>query len=208
MYYRRLSGDVLVNTSFTFPLVNAFNQFNKISADRSSTVVPLLKDYVQVSSTQTGNISFIQSGIGIYTKIEFPTLKSVLKKKINVILDAVLEVPLVQNSNSYFTLPPAVLSLYGTDESNILLGGISSGNGTITGGIIYDKEYNLSNRYLFSLTNYINGQIKTDAPTIPPIALVSSRISTEVNRLVIGNRFHPTNKIKLKIYYSQYGTNQ
>lgn len=208
IYYRRLNGDALVNTSFTFPLVNAFNQFNKISADRSTTVVPLLKDYVQAPSTQTGNISFVQSGIGIYTKIEFPTLKSVLKNKTNVILDAVLEVQLVQNSNSSFTAPPAALSLYGTDESNILLGGISSGSGTITGGIIYDKEYNLSNRYLFSLTNYINGQIKTDAPIIPPIALISNRISTEVNRLVIGNRFHPTNKIKLKIYYSQYGTNQ
>jgi Domain of unknown function (DUF4270) len=207
IYYRKLVGDVLTPSHFdlTF-LVNQFNQFNRISCDRSSSPISSLSRGKTLSSTLSQNVSYVQSGEGLITKIEFPTLKGFFKNKNIVLIDAVLDVVAVQRSYEYFKAP-ASLSLYATDQSNTILGGISSGNGILSAPIRYDYEYGLNTKYSFSVINFLNSELVTDTQSITPIAILSPAISTEVNRVALGNRFHPTNKIKLKIYYSQYATN-
>jgi Domain of unknown function (DUF4270) len=206
IYYRRLVGDVLTASHFDLPIVNPFNQFNQISSDRSSSSISSLSKGKALSSTLSQNVSYVQSGEGLITKIEFPTLKGFFKNKNIVLIDAVLDVIAVQKTYDYFKAP-ASLSLYATDQSNTVLGGISSGNGILSAPIRYDYEYGLDTKYSFSLINFLNSEIITDTQSITPIAILSPAISTEVNRVALGNRFHPTNKIKLKIYYSQYATN-
>ncbi len=208
LYYRKIVGDNLANTFFDFPMVNGFNQFNNIKSDRSSTPLASLLGSDNLSSNATNNISYVQSGAGLFTKIEFPTLKQFLKNKNYVIVDALLEVPLVQQTYVSNNSPPPFLSLYATDQSNILLGGISSGNGTLSSSVFYDREYGLETKYSFSVVNYIFSELKSDAPSVTPLALISPTISSQVNRVAIGNRLNPTNKIKLKIFYTQYDPNK
>ncbi len=201
------SGD-RVNKRFDFELTNAFNQFNRIESDRSATPLSALSTAKILSSESTGNVSFVQSGVGIYTKVEFPSLKGFLKKNKYVILDAILEVPLAAYTYDGQTPPINQLACYTTDVSNIISGAVlGSGNSAIVAPVRYDREYATNTKYLFTLTSFLNSEIKTNAPAITPLALISPNIFSEVNRIVIGNRFHPTNKIKLKIYYTQYGTN-
>jgi hypothetical protein len=209
IYYRRKDSDgVLKNLTYDFPLTNSFNQFNNIKADRTGTTIASLATTKILPSEATGNVSFIQSGVGLYTKVEFPTLKSFLKKNRYVILDAILEVPLVPGTYEGATPPMNVLASYTTDVSNIISGGVpGNGNDVLRASIRYDREYSTNTKYLFSMTTFFNSEIKSNAPTITPLALVSPNLFSELNRVVIGNRFHPTNKIKLKIYYTQYGTN-
>jgi hypothetical protein len=126
-----------------------------------------------------------------------------------VILDAVLELPLVPATYDATTTPMNVLASYTTDVSNIISGGVpGNGNQVLQGSIRYDREYSTNTKYSFSLTSFLNSEIKSSRETITPLALVSPDLYSEVKRAVIGNRFHPTNKIKLKIYYTQYATNQ
>ncbi|MFM9838644.1 MAG: DUF4270 family protein [Cyclobacteriaceae bacterium] len=207
LYYRKIVGDNLTAAHFDFPAVNSFNQFNNITADRSATQLAALVSSGIVPSTSTEDISYVQSGVGLYTKIEFPTLKAFLKNPKYILIDAQLDVPLVQRTYTGYELPISPLAIYATDQSNILLGGIPSGNGILSSTIFYDKEYGLETKYSFSLINFISSELSSDAPTVTPLAVIPSSISSQVSRVAIGNRFNPTNKIKLKIYYSQYGTN-
>ncbi|NOS94752.1 MAG: DUF4270 family protein [Cyclobacteriaceae bacterium] len=201
------SGD-RVNKRFDFELTNFYNQYNQIDADRSATPLSALSAAKILPSETTGNVSFVQSGIGIYTKVEFPSLKGFLKKSKFVILDAILEVPLAAYTYDGQTPPISQLACYTTDVSNVISGAVfGSGNSALVVPIRYDREYAINTKYLFPLTSFLNTEIKTNAPVITPLALISPNIFSEVNRIVIGNRFHPTNKIKLKIYYTQYGTN-
>ncbi|MBI3221143.1 MAG: DUF4270 family protein [Bacteroidetes bacterium] len=208
LFYRKYVNDILTNTYIDFPLTNSFNQFNNISADRTGTPVATLSTAKILPSVATGNVSFVQSGVGLYTKVEFPFVKGFLKKNRYVILDAILEVPLAPDTYFGSTPPMSVLASYTTDVSNIISGGVpGNGNDVLKASVRYDKEYTTNTKYSFSMTTFFNTEIKTNAPVITPLALVSPNLFAEVNRVVIGNRFHPTNKIKLKIYYTQYGTN-
>ncbi len=211
LYYRskKAKDGPLLNLFTDFLFTNSFNQFNQISADRTGTPIASIATSRILRSESTGNASFVQSGIGLYTKVEFPTIKSFLKKNKYVILDAVLELPLVPATYDATTTPMNVLASYTTDVSNIISGGVpGNGNQVLQGSIRYDREYSTNTKYSFSLTSFLNSEIKSSRETITPLALVSPDLYSEVKRAVIGNRFHPTNKIKLKIYYTQYATNQ
>jgi hypothetical protein len=215
VYYRMLVDGQLVNVHVDFPFFNNPAQFNNIKSDRSSSPLVSLGALKALSSNATSSVSYIQSGVGVYTKLEFPSLKGFLKDKNKILIDATLEVNAVQRSYFNFTKAPAALSVYSTDQSNIILGGIaSSSNSILTAPIVYDNEYGLNTKYTFSLINFVAGEIASDLTNITPLALVqppsnqNSFSAAEVSRVAIGDKFHPTNKIKLKIYYSQHATNQ
>jgi Domain of unknown function (DUF4270) len=206
LYYRKIVGDILTVVHFDFPVVNGFNQFNHISADRAASPASPLINSVAIPSSSTGNVSYVQSGVGVFTKLEFPTLKEFFKNTNYVLIDALLEVNLVQKTYLNYTKPVVGLSAYVTDQSNILIGALPAGNGILTVPIRYDLEYSLDTKYSFTLTDFINSEIRSNTQNTQ-LALLSPFATSEVNRAVIGNRFHPTNKIKLKIYYSRYATN-
>ncbi len=210
LYYRKIVGDNLAAAHFDFPLAFSFNQFNQIKSDRSATTLSSLVRMVALPSTQTGNVSYVQSGVGMFTKIEFPTLKGFLSEKDRVLIDASLDVYPVQKTYLDYTKPPTTLTLYGTDQSNTILGALSGGRGAdvVSTSIRYDYEYGIETKYSFSITDFISSEIKSSNKNITSLAVLSPAYLSQVNRVAIGNRFHPTNKIKLKIYYSQYGTNQ
>jgi hypothetical protein len=212
LYYRKIKtgGDNLEAAHFDFPLAFSFNQFNQIKSNRLATPLSPLVHSVALPSTQTGNVSYVQSGVGMFTKIEFPTLKGFLSKKNIILIDASLELYPVQKTYLGYTKPPSTLALYGTDQSNLILGALSGGRGAdiVSAPIRYDFEYGIETKYSFSITDFISSEIKSSNNNITSLAILSPAYSSQVNRVVIGNRFHPTNKIKLKIYYSQYGTNQ
>jgi hypothetical protein len=207
LYYRKIVGDILTATHVDFPVVNGFNQFNHISADRSASPVASLIHSVAVPSSATGNVSYVQSGVGMFTKLEFPSLKEFFKNKNYILIDALLEVNLVQKTYVDYTKPITALTAYVTDESNTLIGVLPAGNSALTAPIRYDLEYSTNTKYSFTLTDFITSEIRSNTQNTQ-LALLSPLVSAEVNRVAIGNRFHPTNKIKLKIYYSHYATNQ
>jgi len=195
-----------------FRLSQGTRQFNSITSNRSGTPSQALSNLTAIPSEATGNVTFVQSGVGIYTKIEFPTVKSFFLNSKIILLEAQLEVGAVQNTYLGNTKPLSLLSIYTTDQTNIVNGILpATSNSPITTRPIVDNEYQIT-RYIFPITSYLDNQIKASG-TIPSFVLAAPAFSgnrplfSEISRMVIGNRYHPTNKIKLKIYYTQYETN-
>jgi hypothetical protein len=208
LYYRTYYGDVLKGThaDFTLSQKDAFFQFNNIQWDRSGTSLdhqPLYKSY----PPDTSHISFIQSGTGLVTRLDFPSLKNFFYVNINAGLTlnaAYLEVYPVQGSYPKNLLPLSTLQLFPTDNSNLpSSSGISGGSA----GIQYDYEFGLNTVYRYNLFSYIFTQVKANTSTIMPLILgppnsPAGNQGSSVSRVYVGDRFHPNTKIKLKIFYT------
>lgn len=205
IYYKRFVGDLLKQTFADFKILSLPQlqnfQFNNIKTDRSGIPqLSVLKPREQVSSLHTGNVSFVQGGTGLATRLDFPSLKSFFANQQNLVLNAVNLI--IQPERGTFPknfLPPSQIQLYTTDQTNIPL---SIVNGA-SAGISYDNEYGINTKYIFQLFPYIFGQIKSGTNSISPLLLVgSANQGSNVQRLYISDRFHPNTKIQLQILYS------
>lgn len=212
IYYKKLFNDELKQTYFDLPLGSTAFQFNSIIGDRSGTVLSTLGRRQSISSLATGNSTFIQSGIGLATKIEFPSLKAFFTNKNYILVDAALEITPIQNTYPTSTKAPGTLAIYLADNSNVVLNKAAAfdRSGFLSANIVYDYEYGIKTKYSFPLINFLLAELKSTSTTITPLAIAAPPplALTEVNRVVLYNQTaSPQNRIKLKIYYS-YVPNQ
>jgi hypothetical protein len=211
LYYKKLVGDFFQQTFFDFSLVNGSAQFNNIQSDRSNTVLSTLQRRQSIPSSITNNTTFIQSGIGLATKVEFPSLKRFFSDRNLILLDAVLELVPVQNTYSRTIRAPNPVALFMTDRSNVVLEAAPTFNRNpyLTGSIFYDFEYGINTKYSISLINYVTNELKTARAAITPLVIAAPPplFFSEVSRVVLGSQSNSQNRMKLKIYYS-YVQNQ
>ncbi len=199
LYYSHASGSD-IPTSNHIDFVNYSVQFNNIQADRKGTDIAGIQPYQPVPSSLTGNSTYIQTGTGLVTLIQFPSLKTFFSTNNGVILNAAyLQIHPLQGSYPKYLAPPSSLQLYFTDKSNIPLTPISGG----LASIVYDYEYGINTFYSFSIFSYVYGQIKASTNYFPPMILgPSGSQGADVSRVYLGDQLHPNTKIKLLIYYS------
>ncbi|MFM8912162.1 MAG: DUF4270 family protein, partial [Flammeovirgaceae bacterium] len=206
IFYKTLIRDVPEQVRFDFPVVNAALQFNSLTADRSGTPIATLARRRTIPSTQTNGQTYMQSGIGIGTKIEFPSLKKFFLDRKIVLIDAILEVYPVQNTYLGNFPPPRTLALFKTDNSNVPFEPVPpfDRSNVLSTNIFLDKEYSQETKYTFVLTNYISAELLNANEVITPVMIssIAPGVNTELNRVAIGGRNHPISKSKLKIFYS------
>ena len=159
-----------------------------------------------IPSAATANATYVQSGVGIATKLEFPTLKSFFSKNNYILLDAVLEIIPVQNTYSKLVTVPATLALFTTDQSNVVLNRVPpvDASGYLHANIFYDFEYGANVKYSFPLVNFLSSELTSQFNTVTPLIIAAqpTALFNEVNRVVLGDRNNTQHKIKLKIHYS------
>ena len=206
-YYRALNlAEARYDTaSLDFPLTTL--AFNNIVNDRSGTQFANLAPRKELRSNVTGNNSFIQSGGGLVTKLEFPRLKGFLQNKNIILLDAILELYPNKSALVDNVRPPRTLQFYATDASNVPIFQIG-GNSPILANISYDREYQRETKYVFPMTNYINNELLSTNGELSPVLVAppTATLVGEVNRVAITSKLGNPNSTKLKIFYS-YVTN-
>ncbi len=212
IYYKKIFGDLLKQTYFDFPLGSAAFQFNNITGERSGTLLSTLGRRQSIPSSATGNYTFIQSGTGLATKIEFPSLKSFFTNKNYILVDAALEITPVQNTYLTYTKAPSTLAIYLTNESNVVLNKATAFDRSsfLSANIVYDYEFGIKTKYSFPLINFLSSELKSSLNTITPLVIAAPPplALTEVNRVILYNQqTNLQNRIKLKLYYS-YAPNQ
>jgi hypothetical protein len=200
IYYKKSQGDLLKRTFQDFTITSQTYQFNHIETDRSGTALSGIQPGKGISSLVTGNVSYLQAGTGLVTRLDFPSVKSFFANQPSYIINgASLIVQPEQGTYPKNFLPPSQIQLYTTDQSNIPISSITGG----TAGISYDFEFGTNTQYSFSLFQYIFGQVKSGTNYISPVLLAASGSQgSNVKRLYLGDRFHQNTKIKLQILYS------
>jgi len=207
--------------SVSFDLAALYNQ---TIGDRRQTVLNKLPTTHRVSlpSSQSGNMSFVQAGTGIMTRIDLPSVRQLRYIDYTFANKANLVIEPLRNSTSNFFTAPAVLYVYLCDRNNdyvtsngvpIPLTGLS--NQQIVGQLVTDL---INNRqyYTIDLSKYVSDVIRSESDIAYGLLLRTSDFATgqltfpdlntefskSFNRLVIGDQVNPNGFVKLQVYYT------
>ena len=177
------STDFTINTSSS-PLPF----FNQISADEPNEYLKTLTDQeINLSSSETDNLSFIQSGIGIATRLEFPNIKTVFDiQGQGTLLDASLKIaPAISSYNDALALRDT-LSVFIVDQNNELTSQLISTDGSAAQAILNrdNQEFN-DIYYELPLSGYLEGLLSVDQESSDALILLPSNYNSTVDRFVL-----------------------
>ena len=181
-------------------------QFNHVETSRAGTPLQAFTSNTRqvISSTLTGNKSYIQNTGGLQLRIDIPSLRSFrTEDAYRKILKAEMYVrPYGWSTSSLYPLP-TTLTLYTATDDNIPGTTVLSKN---TGSVqsiapTIDYLYGKDTYYLFDISNYVNSVITGATDTYNGLFLEAPSYSTNTgfDRLVLANT--PLYKsIEIRIY--------
>lgn len=195
----------------SIPLTFYSQRFSQIKDNRQGTILQDLKVLEPIAQSLTNNRTYLQTGLGVSTKVLFPSLDALRANSSNITInkaELVFEPDLDQVSLNYQTPPQvALVQLEKTNQIKRTTAGLIDFVGLDGGvsGTQYIATYDATNnKYSFIFTTYlqdlINKKQTTDGLALVPSLLntTTSTISiynSNVSRMVIKN-------IKLNVYYS------
>jgi hypothetical protein len=186
-------------------------QFNHIAYDRSSLFPAFPVSVNNVSllpSSATHNKAYLSSTTGTYIKITFPDLLNLkaLHPYVKVVSAQLIVPPTPGTYNYPYNKLPPNLSLYETNDLNVLLGAVAGINGASqTGNLFIDNLSGQNTSYSYDITNFISFILNPPAnPTAAtPNALLISPSSVlgdeSLSRLIIDDQTN-VKGIQLKLY--------
>ena len=190
---------------YRFGLIQYINQFNNINHDFSSTkLINLTEQRNELPSDQLEGLSYLQGGIGLAVRVDFPSLSELLLFDKGTIMEAELSISPLKNSFETSDLPESLI-LYKSDNINRLNEMLQTNQGTTAfSSLNYDELYTENTIYTFDVTKFINDEL-ADFYVDPEggllITLPEQTLSGSFNRLIIDADNINTN---LKIYYLTY----
>jgi hypothetical protein len=159
LYTHRI-GEFEVSVEYEFPLINVEKQFNEIEYSFYNSILSTYNfSGLAIPSDEMDNKSFTQGGVGLMTKIEFPSLNEFLLFENSAILKVELIIKPARLSYNTFSLPENIY-LYNTDRhnqlGNLLYG--SDGN-VLTPTFEYDELFYESTSYTYDITDFIKDEM-------------------------------------------------
>lgn len=209
LYYHEISGE---NTdkvlSHDFPIGLSTYSFSNYTSDRTGTLLGnLVEQEFDISSTETGDLTFIQGGVGIMTKLKIPYLEELAKIGLSgSLLKAELVFRPEPGSYDDDLYPiPSSFNVYLTDEKNRILNALTNPvNGSVlTSLFFFDKEYEEESYFSFDITHYVNNVLVNgeDEDTGLLISLPSSMLSSSMDRVVLTNDKNTDFEFKIRATY-------
>ncbi len=195
LYYRDDSQLPASQKTLAFTLGSNM-YFNHIKSDRSNTALATLQEFeTPVNSQATDNESFIQTGIGIATRIDIPYVRNMIEVDNDFLVSkAVLQFYPTSNQSNINTPIPSSLTAYWVDEDNEVIGS------TFTAYLLSDNEFERDTYYSIDITNFIKTQLSIAENNKNALLLTTTNdFRNALNFISIGNSIHRS-KMRLKIY--------
>ncbi|MEO9510955.1 MAG: DUF4270 family protein [Flavobacteriaceae bacterium] len=198
--------DFTINTTTT--PIPFFNQV--ITEDANEYIEQLEDQELDLNSTETDNQSYIQSGLGIATKVQFPHIKSIYDiPGEGTILDAVLKIKPVEGSYDDQLPLRESISVYIVDQNNDLTGQLYSADGEIVTAILNTDNQEFNDIYYeVYLGSYIDGLLNADRDTGEALILIPSDYNTTVDRYVLNGNNSSDYQTIMELTYVIYDDNE
>ena len=207
-YSEQNEQGILQQKYFDFRVITPELQYNQINSDRTGTPLQNLVTQQNVSSDLTNNETYVHSGAGVLTKIEFPSFKYLnTNDKKFIVLSARLVIMPVNTFDGKKKLP-AELGLFEVSNSNIPLGPLGAdfdARNIQTARLVQDLEFNRNTGYSFSITEHINNLIERQGLVSSSLLLgiPYQAFTNSVTQARFGNGKNQESRIKLEIYLSR-----
>lgn len=222
IYYKKVINGTFINqienVSLNYggnnPPIISNTFFNQILVDRTGTPLAGIKPYTPLPVSKTGNTTYIESGSGLMTKVEFPYLQSFFNSHQNLVVNRA-ELIVQNKPGTYapgFRLPP-FLQLYVNNQSNLNVPiGILSQDFVPSSPNAVERTYigNIAfGYYHFYITQYFGSQVYK--PFYDGTALFlgnpAKSIENSADRMLINNPLIDKNSIKLRVFFTQTNAN-
>ncbi|WP_292010128.1 DUF4270 family protein [Chryseobacterium sp.] len=208
MYYHTASQNGTEEVKYTLDLnPSSTYQYNKIKSDFTGSDLANLTPQSPVSSLNLENKSYLMAGIGVFTKVEIPYLKSLKNIYENYkVIDATLSLSPVAGSysNNFYNASP--LYYYWGDKSNKIVSSTTDSSGTeVTVSLSNDSEFQNEHAYNFSLQSYVSTILSETVNSNYNLLIYPSSYSDVLaGKAVLGDTKNKTNPAKLKVYILGY----
>ncbi|WP_375181621.1 DUF4270 family protein [Chryseobacterium sp.] len=208
MYYHTASQNGTEPVKYTLDLnPSTTYQYNKIQSDFTGSQLDGLSSSKPIYSANLGNRAYMMAGIGVYTRIEIPYLKSLKNVYQNYkIIDATLSLsPVAGYYSDNFYNPSPLYYYLGDKFNNIVSTYTSDGSTEIATSLSAGSEFQNEHTYNFSVKSYVNTILSESANSNYNILMYpSSYADVLCGRLVTGDQKNKTNPAKLKVYMLGY----
>jgi len=162
----------------------------------------------KLSSKETSNVSFLQGGLNLATRIEIPSIDMLHYPGVGSVIKAELTFEPVAGTYINDSDLPSSLEMYLIGKRNINYGQLSLvGSSDKAYGVLhYNEEFKSETYYSFDITKFVVDEYlsSSDAVYALLLTLPQSSIAGDVDQLIIGNQDHPTNNMKLRVYLATY----
>ncbi|KIC63493.1 DUF4270 family protein [Chryseobacterium taiwanense] len=209
LYYHTTSQNGTELVKYTLDLgPSSTYSYNKIGHDFSGSELANLTPKNPIPSQNLGNKTYLMAGIGVYTKVEVPYLKSLKNLFENYkVIDATLSLsPVAGYYSTSFYNPPALYYYWG-DKLNHIVGTYtqSDGSSEITASLSNTSEFQNEHSYDFSFKTYVNTILSESADSnYNTLIYPSSYTDVLSGKAVLGDQKNKTNPAKLKVYMLGY----
>lgn len=204
--YYHVTDETVKNYVISIKLSSDTRQFNNIQHDFAKSRLAAIDSLAnhRILSQQSDGRCYMQAGIGLLPKIQFPTLQDLFLKNRWKLLKADLIIVPVKDSYDRFILPEN-LYLYDTDKHNDINGYLSDRSGNpVKGTFVLDKLYNENTSYTFDITPFISNELADNYFNYDHgifVGVVQKKLYTTIDRLEIEGK---APRVKLKLYYVTY----
>jgi hypothetical protein len=209
MYYHTTSVNGTEELKYTLDLnPSSYYQYNKIKSDFTGSDLAGLSPSNPIESKNLGNKTYMMAGIGVYTKVEIPYLKTLKNLYTNYkIISADLSLNPVSGYYSKAFYNPTPLYYYMGDKKNNIISSFLESDGTteMTSTLTDNSEFQSNYGYSFSLSSYINTILYETATSNYDVLIYPSSYADVLSgKAVLGDQKNATNPAKLKLYILGY----
>lgn len=195
------SFDLFIN-----PFSETPSAFNNITSDVSGIALEALTDQeINLRSTASNNLSYVQSGTGYATRVEFPTIKKVFDLQgTGTVLSAILQLkPPVGSYDDTLPLRDS-LNIAILDQNNEIIGPVANGLGAVLGRISQENEEFSNVIYEIPVGVYIDAKL-AETPTVEnALVLFPPDFTGTVDRIVLEGPENADFEARLILTYAIY----
>lgn len=182
------------------------NAFNRIVSQLSESPLEELTDQeLELPSTQSSNLSFIQAGTAYATKVSFPSLRNIFEiPGTGTVLTATLE--LKPPTSSYNELQPLrdSLNIDIVDVNNVITETLVNGAGQVLGRIIGENEEFSDATYQLPVGIYVDRKLLEPRIVDDALVLYTPDYNSTVNRVVLQGEENEDFEATLTLTYAIY----
>jgi hypothetical protein len=164
--------------------------------------------YNKLSSTSTNNLTLIQGGIDLRTRIELPSIDNLYALGVGSIVKAVLYIEPLEGTYENKSDLPSSLELYLVDSKNRSYGQMMDFDGKtpITSSLNYNPEFKSQTYYYIDITRFLRDEYMSTGDPIYSLQLAfpQAKVNSSVDQLILKNQKYSTDAIKLKLYLTNY----
>ncbi|SMO51042.1 DUF4270 family protein [Gracilimonas mengyeensis] len=187
LHYTETTDGVVEQKYYDF---NLYSHFSNIQGDRKAPLNKLESPKESIKSTESGNQVFIQNGVGIMTRLDFPTIDNLFDVGPNLIINGaeLYLFPLAQSYEEETPLPDPLM-VYVGDVRHRIIGSYTDDDGnTISASPTVDEEFNQQTYYKLDISEFVREELDTDRITGNGLLLTApaSQYQGNVNRTILG----------------------